>query len=77
MKLKFGDPASIQLKDRYIGGGGTWRDRARPIIAATLAQTKGQDEKSVRAALKAAYPFGVRRYFPYKVWLDEIRRQRG
>ena len=30
-----------------------------------------------RRALKDAYPFGERRYAPYKIWLDEIARQKG
>jgi hypothetical protein len=54
----------------------SWRDRARPIIAKVLADTKGQDEKAIKVALFNAYPFGPREYHPYKVWLDEIRRQR-
>ena len=55
----------------------TWPDRARPIIAAVLAETKGQNEKAIRRALFDAYPFGPRDYYPYAVWLDEIKRQRG
>ena len=54
----------------------SWRDRARPIIAKVLAETKGQDEKAIKAALFDAYPFGPREYHPYKIWLDEIKRQR-
>jgi hypothetical protein len=30
----------------------------------------------IHAALLAAYPFGERKYHPYKIWLSEIRRQR-
>jgi hypothetical protein len=55
----------------------TWRDNCQPIIACVLAATKGQPEAEIKAALKAAYPFGPRQYHPYKIWLDEIRRQRG
>jgi hypothetical protein len=33
------------------------------------------DEKAIRKAISAAYPFGERDYWPYKVWLDEVRRQ--
>ncbi len=54
----------------------SWRDLARPKIAAVLAATKGQDEKAIKKALFDAYPFGERKYLPYKVWLDEIQRQR-
>jgi hypothetical protein len=55
----------------------SWRDRARPIIAEVLRATAGQDEAAVRQALRDAYPFGARELHPYKVWLDEIKRQRG
>lgn len=54
----------------------TWREHAAPIIARVLRQTVGQDEKAIRRALHDAYPFGRREHWPYKVWLDEVRRQR-
>jgi hypothetical protein len=54
----------------------TWREIATPIVFKTLEATKGQSEKEIRAALKAAYPFGERSMHPYKVWCDEIQRQR-
>jgi len=55
----------------------SWRDSARPIIARVLERTKGQDEKAVRKALLDAYPFGQRKYHPYKTWLSEIAVQQG
>lgn len=55
----------------------TWRERARPIIARVLRETKGHDEKAIKKALRDAYPWGDRKMHPYKTWLDEIRRQRG
>jgi hypothetical protein len=42
-----------------------------------LSETVGKDEKEIRKALHDAYPFGPREYHPYKIWLDEIKRQRG
>lgn len=54
-----------------------WRSRARPIIAQVLKETQGQDEKAVAKALQEAYPFGPRRYHPYKIWRSEVRRQLG
>lgn len=54
----------------------TWRDKFRPIIARVLSECEGKTEKEVRGALRAACPLGVRAHWPYKVWLDEIRRQR-
>lgn len=53
----------------------TWRDRARPIIADVIAEVGRDDMKNLRAALREAYPFGERKYYPYKIWLSEIKRQ--
>ena len=55
----------------------SWRERAQPIIAKVLADYRGSSEEVIRQALYHAYPFGERRYHPYRVWLDEIKRQRG
>lgn len=55
----------------------SWRDIARPIIARVLAENKDADDITIRKALHDAYPFGERQYHPYKVWLDEVARQRG
>lgn len=56
---------------------GTWRDSARPIIAAVLQANQGKTEREIKAALRAAYPWGQRQYHPYKIWCDEIKSQRG
>jgi len=58
-------------------GGGSWRDIARPIIQSALLASAGKPEAEIKRALFAAYPFHERRYWPYKVWLDEIKIQRG
>jgi hypothetical protein len=55
----------------------SWRDYARPIIYQVLTETAGKPEKEIKAALRDAYPFGERAMHPYKVWCDEIKRQRG
>ena len=54
-----------------------WRRKATPIIAEVLAAMAGRPEHEIRAALRAAYPFGPRKHHPYKIWLDEIRVQTG
>lgn len=53
----------------------SWRKIARPIIAEVLRQT--EDPKERKKILREAYPFGARQYHPYKIWLDEIKRQTG
>jgi len=53
----------------------TWRDSAGPKIAEVIARVGTEDPKALRKALREAYPYGERKYWPYKVWLSEIRRQ--
>jgi len=54
-----------------------WRAQARPIIARVLREMKGAPEAELRQALRAAYPFVAYENQPYKIWHDEIKRQRG
>jgi len=53
----------------------SWRDISRRIIHRVLEETAGRTDAEIRRALRDAYPFGERKYHPYKVWLDEIKRQ--
>lgn len=55
----------------------SWRNKAAPIIAKLIAELGTQDMPKLRVALSQAYPFGLKRYHPYKIWLDEIRDQLG
>jgi hypothetical protein len=54
-----------------------WRRIAAPIIAEVISAVGDEDTKALRSALLAAYPFGQKKYHPYKIWLSEIRRQLG
>lgn len=56
---------------------GYWRSKFRPVIHAALEATKGKTEKEIRKAIRDAYPLFERKYWPYKVWCDEVRCQRG
>lgn len=53
----------------------TWRNAAAPIIARVIREVGTDDPVALRRALREAYPWGEKRMHPYKVWLDEIRRQ--
>ena len=53
----------------------TWRECSSPLISAVIAENKGKTEKEIRAALRLAYPYGERKYHPYKVWCDEVNQQ--
>lgn len=56
---------------------GHWRRIARPIIAEVINRVGREDDYQLRKALFEAYPFGERKYHPYRTWLDEIKRQLG
>ena len=51
-----------------------WRVYSREVISEVLAANKGADIKTLRKALREAYPFGERKYTPYKIWLEECRK---
>lgn len=53
----------------------TWRDSAKPIIQKIIFENKDKSEKEIRAALRAAYPWGQRSNHPYKIWCDEVNKQ--
>jgi hypothetical protein len=53
----------------------SWREQCSPVIYDTIRANEGKPEKEIRAALRAVYPFGARKYHPYKVWCDEVRKQ--
>lgn len=55
----------------------SWRDLCRPVIAGVIEKVGMEDKGALKRALFDAYPFGKREHFPYKVWLDEIKRQTG
>lgn len=55
----------------------TWRDDCAPIIAEVIERVGRDDMKALRKELRAAFPYGERARWPYKVWLDEIRTQLG
>jgi hypothetical protein len=56
----------------------TWREKSERVIRQTLASLPaGASLKDRRAALRAAYPFGERAQFPYKMWLKCVRQALG
>ncbi len=86
-KLIFGDPQSIEARDRarrWSAPGkmhankptdSYWRNRAREVIRNCIAQNPEKHGKPLRAQIQAVYPFGMRQYTPYKIWLQEIKLQ--
>jgi hypothetical protein len=58
----------------------TWRERFAPAIREVILKHKGESENAIRKALRELWDaagMGERRYHPYKVFLEEVRRQLG
>lgn len=52
----------------------TWRIQARRCIQAQMRTYSGPWETTaMQAYLRAHYPFGARRGWPYRVWCEERR----
>jgi len=49
----------------------TWRDIARRVIERVEGECEGMGLAEFRKALREAYPFGSRNWWPYKVWCSE------
>ena len=54
---------------------GSWRRIAAPIISDIIRTHSDETEKEIRATLRAAYPFGERKRWPYTVWCSEVNIQ--
>lgn len=50
-----------------------WRRKAKIVIAQVVKETGIDDLDALEKAIRAAYPFGPREMWPYKVWLSEVR----
>jgi hypothetical protein len=55
----------------------TWRDEARPLIAAALDEVPDLPVKERAKHARAAFPWGPRQYHPYRIWCDEVKAQLG
>ena len=43
----------------------------------SLMEVSYDQRQELRRKISAAYPFGERKYYPYKMWLAEIKAQLG
>ena len=50
----------------------TWRD----LADRTLAPLFADGHTPTKQELFDAYPFGMRKYTPYKIWLEQVKRWR-
>jgi len=53
----------------------TWREHCSPIIRRIILEVGTEDMKKLRKVLRDSYPYGEKKFWPYKVWLSEIRKQ--
>lgn len=53
--------------------GGKWRRAAASVIYPIVLAHRDADGRTLRRLVRAAYPFGERRSYPYKAWLKEVR----
>lgn len=55
----------------------SWRTVAAQTVFKVIQSNPDAKPEELRKLISAAYPFGERKYHPYKIWLDEIKRQTG
>ena len=48
--------------------------KSREVINTIIAEVGVEDEDCLRKAILAAYPFGERRHWPYKVFMAEVKK---
>ncbi|MDB9513903.1 hypothetical protein PN499_22135 [Kamptonema animale CS-326] len=51
-----------------------WRISAQIVIKKAIDNCPSRDKAEIRKAIDSAYPFGERKYHPYKIWLS-VRKQ--
>jgi len=54
-----------------------WRLKSRAVILQVIADNPDADPAKLRMLVSQAYPFGERRYHPYRIWLSEVKRLLG
>ena len=51
-----------------------WRERSAQIIYKIIRDNPDIAIKELCKKISEAYPFGERKYHPYKIWLSEVKR---
>lgn len=54
-----------------------WRRKAREICDRVRRESPEARGKDLRRLLRQAYPFGQRKFHPYRIWCSEVRRALG
>lgn len=50
-----------------------WRKYSNEVITAVIRENPGRTPGELEKLIRAAYPFGERKYHPYKVWLSAVK----
>lgn len=58
----------------YVLRPGGWRDRADNVLRRVYDAAALEDRKPTPKEIFDAYPFGMRKYEPYKIWLEQKKR---
>lgn len=56
---------------------GAWYEYSCGVIIRVIAENQGGDPDELRKKVSEAYPFGQRRYYPYKAWLKAVTKLLG
>lgn len=51
-----------------------WRTHSAKVITRVIRTVGTADRQALQRAISEAYPFGERRNYPYRVWLDEVKK---
>lgn len=51
-----------------------WRAKSRAVIAQVRREHPEAEGAELKKLISAAYPFGERAMWPYKLWLEEVRK---
>ena len=55
----------------------SWRNKARTVISTVIRDNPNLSLEELKKKISDAYPFGMRAYHPYQIWLDEVKDQLG
>lgn len=50
------------------------RDQAVRVITRVIKRVGTADRQALAAAISESYPFGESGFYPYRVWLDEVKK---
>lgn len=53
----------------------SWRISSRKVIRYVLENSKAHNVKQLTREISKAYPFGPKKHWPYKIWLEECKWQ--